>query len=87
MTSTRDFYRAHLSKIIWLSTFLELLSFVHIDKFKTVIQQGKALELSFHYFPWLIKKESTNYNWVEDLNVKALASYIRKKQESEIGKK
>ena len=41
------------------------------DELKTAPQQGKALELSFHCFPWLIKKESTNYNWEEDLDVRA----------------
>ena len=41
------------------------------DELKTAPQQGEALELSFHCFPWLIKKESTNYNWEEDLDVRA----------------
>ena len=71
------------------------------DELKTAPLQGKALELGFPGFPWLInddddesliacrpeswpmargsyqrapwliKKESTNYNWEEDLDVRA----------------
>ncbi len=49
----------------------DLNAYLTIDELKTAPQQGKAVELSFHCFPWLIKKESTNYNWEEDLNVRA----------------
>ena len=60
-----------------------------VGELKTAPLQGKALELGFHCFPWLIKKESTNYNWEEGLDVRARAwaSCIRKERKSKIEKK
>ncbi len=55
MTSARDFYLFHLSEIIYLNTFSEFLSFVHVNsKLSILSNQIKHLKELALYFMLLL---------------------------------